>query len=147
MRAFIRHSFEMLIAMLVGMAVLGGLVSLLFALLGHGNLFHYAALRALLMATYMTVGMSVWMRYRGHEWTRIREMGTAMFAPFLILLLPFWSGAISGGLLLVGGHLLMLPAMLGAMLLHRDEYSVDHRHHAQHPTLSPPVTPGTHPAR
>jgi hypothetical protein len=127
---FVRHFFEMLVAMVIGMIVLGGLVSAVFALLGHGNLFHYAALRALLMATYMTIGMSVWMRYRGHSWSRIGEMAVAMFAPFLVLLVPFWAGLISGGVLLVGGHVLMLPCMVGAMLYRHEDYSQDHNRHA-----------------
>ncbi len=44
-----------------------------------------------------------------------------MYAPFLVLLVPYAFGAISGGTLMMGGHLLMLPAMLGVMLWrHRD---------------------------
>ncbi len=128
---FIRHFLEMIAAMIVGMVVLGGLVSGIFALLGHSNLVHYAALRAILMATNMTVGMSLWMRYRGHNWPRIQEMAGAMFAPFILLLVPFWAGLISGGALLAGGHLLMLPSMLGVMLLRRDEYSQDHGQHSK----------------
>ena len=130
---FVRHFFEMLVAMVIGMVVLGALVSAVFALFGHGNLFHYAALRALLMATYMTIGMAIWMRYRGHAWARVEEMGAAMFAPFIVLLVPFWAGLISGGVLLVGGHLLMLPCMVGAMLYRREDYSRDHGHHASVP--------------
>lgn len=138
---FLRHLFEMLVAMIVGMVVLGGLVSAMFALLGHANLFHYAALRAILMATYMTIGMSVWMRYRGHNWQRVGEMAAAMFAPFLVLLVPFWVGLISGGVLLVGGHLLMLPCMVAAMLYRHAEYSQDHGRHGQSPVPSSSVHP------
>jgi flagellar biosynthetic protein FliP len=128
---FLRHFLEMLAAMIAGMMVLGLIVSSLFGALGHANLYHYAALRAVLMACYMTAGMGLWMRHRGHSWPRIGEMSAAMFAPFLVLLVPFWTGAISGGVLLAGGHVLMLPAMLGAMLYRRQEYSKDHRAHAQ----------------
>jgi hypothetical protein len=130
---FIRHFLEMIVAMLIGMAVLGVTVSSILALLGHASLYHYAALRALLMASYMTIGMGLWMRHRGHSWARIREMGAAMFAPFLVLLVPFWLGFISGAVLLAAGHLLMLVTMLGAMLYRRAEYSQDHRTHALHP--------------
>jgi flagellar biosynthetic protein FliP len=49
--------------------------------------------------------------------------------PFLALLGPFWADLIDGGTLLAGGHVLMLPAMLGAMLLRRDHYSMDHSEH------------------
>jgi hypothetical protein len=117
---FVRHFFEMLIAMLVGMAMLGLLVSGIFRLLGHANLLHYAALRAVLMATYMSIGMSLWMRRRGHSWLRTGEMAGAMYAPFLVLLVPFWTGLVSAGVLLIGGHLLMLPTMLRTMLYRRE---------------------------
>jgi hypothetical protein len=127
--AFIRHAVEMLIAMILGMMLFGGLISLVLAVLGHSNLTHYAALRALVMATNMTIGMSLWMRYRGHNWARISEMGASMYVPFLVLLIPFWTGLITGGGLLGGGHLLMLPAMLGVMLYRRTEYSRPHGDH------------------
>jgi hypothetical protein len=131
-RTFLRHFLEMIAAMLIGMAVLGVIVSSIFALVGHANLYHYTALRALLMATYMAVGMSLWMRHRGCAWPLLGEMAAAMYAPFLVLLVPFWTGVISGGVLLAAGHLLMLPAMLAVMLLRREEYSRDHRQHARH---------------
>ncbi len=46
---------------------------------------------ALVMATNMTVGMTVWMRYRAHGWPAVGEMAAAMYAPFLLLLIPVWS--------------------------------------------------------
>ena len=127
---FVRHFFEMLIAMLVGMAVLGLLFSGVLRLVGHDNVLHYVALRALFMATNMSIGMGVWMRRRGHSWAPIAEMAGAMYAPFVVLLVPFWTGLVSSGVLLAGGHLLMIPAMLGAMLYRREEYSQDHRRHS-----------------
>jgi hypothetical protein len=50
-------------------------------------------------------------------------MSAAMYLPFVLLLVPFWADAITGGALLTWGHVLMLPAMAAAMLLHRDAYS------------------------
>jgi hypothetical protein len=138
---FVRHFVEMIVAMIVGMAALGGLVSGVLALLGHSGPIQYVELRALLMAAYMTVGMSLWMRHRGHDWPRISEMAGAMFGPFVLLLGPFWAGFISSGGLLAGGHVLMLPFMLGVMLLHREEYSQDHRQHA---VASPRLARGRH---
>jgi hypothetical protein len=83
------------------------------------------------MASYMTTGMGLWMRHRGHDWPRVGEMGAAMFAPFVLLLAPFWADLISGSTLLGGGHLLMPPAMLGVMVFRRQEYSQDHRTHSR----------------
>ncbi|MHC8503747.1 hypothetical protein ACVGVP_09520 [Pseudonocardia artemisiae] len=40
------------------------------------------------MATNMTIGMSLWMRYRGHGWRSITEMGASMYIPFIVLFVP-----------------------------------------------------------
>ena len=39
---------------------------------------------------------------------------------------PFWAGLLSGHLVMIGGHILMLPAMVAAMLLRRDECTGSH---------------------
>jgi hypothetical protein len=67
--------------------------------------------------------MAVWMRYRGHGWVPIGEMSVAMFIPLAVLIGPFWAGVLSGGALLEGMHVLMLPAMVIAMLHRRDDYA------------------------
>ena len=46
-----------------------------------------------------------------------------MYLPFVILLVPYWTGLISGGTLLDAGHLLMLPAMLAAMFRRLGDYT------------------------
>jgi flagellar biosynthetic protein FliP len=46
-----------------------------------------------------------------------------MYLPFLVLFPPLWAGLISAGTVMVGGHVLMLPAMAAAMLLRRAEYT------------------------
>ncbi|HET9303866.1 MAG TPA: hypothetical protein VFO20_13905 [Propionibacteriaceae bacterium] len=140
-RHFVRHYIEMVIAMIVGMVALGAAVSMIFAVLGHSSLLHFAGLRAFLMTTYMTVGMSLWMRYRGHSWARVGEMAAAMFAPLIVLIVPFWTGLLSAGTLLVATHVLMLPAMFVVMLMRRSEYSQDHRQHARH-QAEPGTSPG-----
>jgi glucose-6-phosphate-specific signal transduction histidine kinase len=114
---FAGHFVEMVVAMLVGMVALGPLWSL--ALPG---LFHRPDTGALIMATNMSIGMALWMRIRRHSWPRIAEMCAAMYVPFAALLLPYWLGAISGEALMMGGHVLMLPAMLAAMLWRRGDY-------------------------
>ena len=126
-RRFVRHFLEMVAAMFVGMAVLGGLVSLFCALTGHQDLFEHAGASAPIMATNMTVGMTVWMRYRGHGWTPIAEMAVAMYVPLAVLIVPFWFGVLPGGALLAGMHVLMFPAMWLVMARRPGEYV--HAHH------------------
>ena len=50
-----------------------------------------------------------------------------MYLPFVVFLVPLWLGLISGGVLMIAGHVLMLGTMLLAMLRRRDEYSGRHR--------------------
>jgi hypothetical protein len=129
-RAFARHYLEMVIAMVVGMIALGPVWSWLAARIGATELFDRPDLGALVMATDMTIAMSVWMRFRGHGWAPIAEMAAAMYLPFIILFVPLWAGLISEATLMVAGHLLMLLAMAAAMLLRVHEYT--HAHHHTH---------------
>jgi flagellar biosynthetic protein FliP len=121
---FAGHFLEMVVAMFVGMAALAPVWS--YAAPG---LVEQPAVHAMIMATNMTVGMALWMWIRRHPWPRIAEMSAAMYLPFVVLLVPYWLGAISADALMTGGHLLMLPAMLGAMLWRRTEYSHSHHRH------------------
>ena len=110
-RRLVRHYLEMVGAMVVGMVVLGGAVSVFCAVTGHEDLLDHAGATAPIMATDMTVGMVVWMRYRGHGWAATREMAAAMYVPLALLIVPFWAGVLPGGGLLGAMHVLMLPAM------------------------------------
>ncbi|MEX5259745.1 hypothetical protein [Kocuria sp. CPCC 205263] len=127
-RAFARHYLEMVIAMVVGMIVLAPVWSWVLERIGATELFSRPDLAALVMVTDMTIAMSAWMRFRGHGWAPIAEMAAAMYLPFIILFVPLWAGLISAATLMVAGHLLMLVAMAGVMLLRPQEYT--HAHHA-----------------
>jgi hypothetical protein len=125
-RRFVRHFLEMVGAMVVGMVALGPLWTLALDAAGAPGLLDRPELDALVMATNMTAAMSAWMRYRGHGWAATAEMAAAMFVPFLVLFPPLWLGAVTPGTMIVAGHVLMLPAMAGVMLLRPHEYL--HRH-------------------
>lgn len=111
---FAAHYVEMVVAMLVGMMALGPLWP--------AEWVARADVHAVVMATDMTVVMVLWMALRGHPWARTAEMAAAMYLPFLVLLLPYWAGWISGSALMVAGHVVMFPLMLLAMLWRRSEY-------------------------
>lgn len=129
-RNLVRHFLEMVGAMLVGMAVLGMVVRVICMALGHSDyLLDHVGLRAPVMAANMTIGMAVWMRYQGHNWGAIAEMGGAMVVPLVVLIAPFWAGVLSDDALLGWMHVLMLPAMVIAMRLRRDEYAQNHHRH------------------
>ncbi|MFC5748958.1 hypothetical protein [Actinomadura rugatobispora] len=119
-RHFFRHYLEMVAAMFVGMAVLGGAVRLAGVNLSAAR---HPELVSLEMAFDMAVAMIVWMRYRGHRWTPTLEMAGAMFVPALALFPLLWTGVITAGSLLMIEHVVMLPLMYALMLLRREEYS------------------------
>jgi hypothetical protein len=123
---FTWHFLEMVIAMAVGMALapVGVLLGYAFGV----ELSSHPASHAMVMATDMAIGMAVWMRIRGHNRRSIGEMSAAMYVPFVVLLLPYGVGYLSGDALIGAGHILMLPAMLIAMLARRDEYAGGHHH-------------------
>jgi len=119
---FIRHYLEMVVAMFVGMAVLGAALRGALALAGLEYPSQYPELASLVMAFEMSVGMVVWMRYRGHGWASTLEMAGAMFAPAIVLFPLLWLNVISGESLLLLEHLAMFPLMLLVMLRRRSEY-------------------------
>jgi hypothetical protein len=124
---FIRHYIEMLIAMALGMVVLGGAFAVLLGAVGIdvGDWRDDAPELLLLgMAFTMTVPMVAWMRYRGHGWAPAGEMTAAMFVPSFAAIALLWAGVVEDShALLMIQHIAMLPAMLVAMLLRHAEYT------------------------
>jgi hypothetical protein len=120
---FIHHFLEMVAAMVVAMMVLGAMVRMALTQLGHSALLDQTELAALVMATNMTAGMTLLMRYRRHSWASVAEMAGAMYLPFLVLLIPFWAGLLSGAAVMAGGHILMVPCMIVVMLHRRREFA------------------------
>ncbi|GAA3466145.1 hypothetical protein [Nonomuraea roseola] len=135
---FAWHFGEMLVAMILGMVLLGPVWDALTSWLGLAALFARTDVAVMVMAADMTVAMTIWMRYRGHSWAPVAEMGAAMFVPFLLLLPPYWLGALSGEVVMIAGHVLMLPAMLAAMLWRKDEYTRGHKDHRSPPAVGRP---------
>jgi hypothetical protein len=123
---FIRHYLEMVVAMVVGMVALAPLWSAAGDAMGWSAALDRPEPAVLVMATNMTFAMCAWMRYRGHGWRATAEMAAAMYLPFLVLFPPLWLGVLSPGALTFAGHVLMLPAMAGVMLLRPSEYIGHH---------------------
>jgi hypothetical protein len=135
-RHFTRHYIEMLVAMFVGMLALG-----LPAVVGLGALglssaevrSDAPALLLLGMGVTMTIPMVAWMRYRGHGWVASNEMAASMLIPTAGVVALLGAGLVTEiGTLLAIEHVVMLPSMLVAMLLRREEYS-HAAHHDPHP--------------
>jgi len=125
-RHFIRHYAEMVAAMFLGMGVLfaPALVALGAAGVSSSELRSDApALLLLGMGVTMTLPMVAWMRYRGHGRAASNEMAASMLIPTAGVIALLGAGLVDDvGMLLMVEHVVMLPAMLVAMLLRRDEY-------------------------
>lgn len=124
---FLRHFLEMVAAMMIGMAVLGLVVRAVLSTLGYPEgLRPYPELSATAMTLEMTLPMAAWMLYRGHRPAIVGEMTGAMIAPVvgvvalcLVHVLPSSSAPTLA-------HVAMYPAMLGAMVYRRTEYTLPH---------------------
>jgi hypothetical protein len=136
LRPFLRHLLEMIVVMMLGMWVLGAAFGALHVLLfgsGYANAWRdHLGLAAFAMAFNMTLPMVVWMRYRGHSWERSGEMAVAMNLPLLPLLVLYGLGAIPARGVLGLQMMLMVPAMVGAMLYRKEEYTTPHTARGYH---------------
>lgn len=124
--SFLRHLLEMTVAMVLGMFAYGLLVGGAMATtggtveearLGQPELF------ALGMAASMSVPMVAWMRHRRHSWRNTIEMTGAMFAPALFLIVCYELHAVSAESICPLACAAMIPAMVGAMLFRREDYT------------------------
>jgi hypothetical protein len=124
---FLRHYAEMVAAMFLGMAVLALPTGWALGAVGSSwsDLHHHApALMLLLMAVIMTVPMVGWMAHRGHGARPNAEMAASMFLPTFGVIGLLGAGLVTDPMALMTlEHVAMLPSMLAAMLLRRDEYS------------------------
>lgn len=123
------HFVQMILAMVVGMAVLGVPFRAILGALGYRwneAIVRFPELVCVAMTFNMAVGMVVWMRIRGHGWRESAEMTAAMYAATAISLAMFWLHLISSEPLIGLMHALMLPAMFAAMWYRRDAYVHSH---------------------
>ncbi len=126
---FTRHLIEMVIAMMVGMGLLGVALSVLGEPPGYDN----PMLEFGLMGVAMAIPMVGWMRFRGHTWTDGMEMSAAMILPMLALALPatLGLGGLTGHALMMVSHVAMIVGMVALMLYRRDRYTHGaHNHRA-----------------
>lgn len=134
---FVRHLAEMILAMMLGMAVLGFLVRSVMGALGYPDgLRPYPELFAVAMTLEMTLPMAGWMLFRGHRGGIVVEMSGAMIGPVLGVVALCVVHVLPSAIAPTLSHVIMYPAMLGAMIYRRTEYTGSHglRGH------SPPVT-------
>jgi hypothetical protein len=125
-RAFARHFGEMVLAMFLGMLVLGGVAELVFAAAGSSLSDQSGGTQVMVMGFNMTVPMVIWMSHRGHAAARNVEMALSMIVPSIAAAALAWAGVLESGAALGVQHGVMIPAMLGVMLWRYQEYSHPH---------------------
>jgi hypothetical protein len=120
---FLRHLFEMGLAMMVGMMASAAIFLSAVGLTAAEAMREHAVLFVVLQALGMTVAMVAWMRHRRHSWRSSSEMAAAMVVPAVPLiclrLLDVISGPICGLYCLA-----TIVAMVAVMLYRRSDYGV-----------------------
>ena len=114
MRHGLRHFVEMVVAMYVGMAVFGGLFSLLLIALGtsYADATETAPeLIAMVLVFNMTVPVVAWMHHRGASRAEMLAMTATMFGVGLVALVLLWGGAIESTAVCGAECALMIVAM------------------------------------
>ena len=125
--SFAWHLGEMVLAMMVGMMVLGGMWSGVLAVAGSSPeavLDSAPALVAVVLMLNMTVPMIAWMHYRGHSRGELASMASVMGGVGLVAVIALWTSAISSQAICGLECGLMIPAMIAAMWPHRREYGM-----------------------
>ena len=139
-RHFIRHYAEMVVAMFLGMVVLGVPAGWALSAVASSTSQLTAdapALMLLGMAVTMTVPLVAWMRYRGHSWRATAEMAASVVLPTSAAIASRAAGVMTDiGTLLGVEHVAMLLGMLAAMLLRPAEYTHHHAHASAGPDLA-----------
>ncbi|MGO4598359.1 hypothetical protein [Terrabacter sp. 2RAF25] len=109
---FLGAFVEMTVSMVVGMGVLGAVWDGVWP-----GLTLRPDVMALSMAFDMTAGMAAWMWVRRHSTRHILEMSAVMVLPFLVLLVPFHLGILSGDAVITWGHVAMFVLMAAYLWL------------------------------
>jgi flagellar biosynthetic protein FliP len=120
---FTHHLLEMVVAMMLGMGVLGLVLWALGEPPGYANLLVQYGL----MGAFMAAPMVGWMRFRGHSWSDGGEMTTAMLVPMLapvaLVQLGVAVPGLTEGSLMVVSHVAMIAGMVALMAYRFDRYA------------------------
>jgi hypothetical protein len=120
---FLRHLFEMALAMVAGMMVSAAIFLSALGMTAAEAMREHAVLFVVLQAFGMTVAMITWMRHRRHTWRSSSEMAAAMVIPAVPLICLRLVDVISGPICGVYCFTTIV-AMVVVMLYRRGDYGV-----------------------
>ena len=119
---FLRHLFEMTVAMMIGMVASAALFVTALGMTVDEALRRHAVAFVVVQAFGMTISMVAWMRHRRHSWRACSEMAAAMAVPAIPLICLRVTGTVTGSV--CGFYCAAtIVAMLLVMLYRRSEYS------------------------
>ena len=127
---FLWHFLEMCLTMCIGGITLNVLFFLGAAQIGYPNLLErFPEFSLLTIGINLAVPMTVWMRFRRHEWRPTLEMASTSILLPILLIGAAWLGIIPESSRLTLLKILACPIMLIPMLFRLDLYA---RHRAGH---------------
>jgi putative intracellular protease/amidase len=125
---FALRLLELVVAMSIGMFVLGGALHTVMSAVGvaypAGS---FAAFAILEMGVIMAVPAAAWMRYRGHGWASTLELSGAVLVPTAAVILLVSLGVFDGKAGLLVQHVVLVVLVLVVMVRHRAEFSAPWR--------------------
>jgi hypothetical protein len=120
MSHWVHHLVEMTLAMAAGMVAGGAIFAAATGAAPGSAVTDYPISFVVVMAASMTLPMLGWMRYRGDAWRACAEMGAAMAAPALVLIVLRATHVIGGAI--CGGYCaLSFVAMLAVAFYRRTQ--------------------------
>lgn len=132
---FILHFIEMCLAMCIGGIPLIILFFVGAAKVGYPDLLdRFPEVPVLVVGFILSLAMTVWMRFRGHEWRPTLEMASTTIVLGLVLVILGWLGTMPKSSMFEWMTGLACPVMLIPMLFRLDHYTGHHASHSQHNT-------------
>jgi hypothetical protein len=130
---FIWHLVEMCLAMCIGGIPLIILFFVGAAQIGYPNLLErFPELSVLVIGFTLSLPMTAWMRFRGHEWRPTLEMASTTIVLGIVLVGLGWFGVLSKSSLFEWMTRLACPVMIIPMLFRLDIYTSHHARHQHH---------------
>ena len=130
---FIWHLLEMCLAMCIGGIPLIILFFVGAAKIGYPDLFQQSPeLSVLVVGFILSLPMTAWMRFRGHEWRPTLEMASTTIILAILLVGLGWLGILARDSLFEWLTRFACPIMIIPMLFRLEMYTGNHSSHSSH---------------
>ena len=135
---FIWHLLEMCLAMCIGGIPLIILFFVAAAKIGYPDLLdRFPEVTVIVIGLILSLPMTAWMRFRGHEWRPTLEMASTTIVLGIVLVTLGWLGILLRSSLFEWMTRLACPVMIIPMLFRLDVYTGHHTSHLQHQAQIP----------